>query len=84
MLPPDGKASVKLDERAVQVFKIANARPSIDSMEKLRFSSCLMPSAASWPSSAMLLWRRACWLPEREAFRECILEGDGTMMDEAT
>lgn len=72
VLPPEGRASVRLEDNAVQVFKMANARPSIDKVEKLRRSSCLMPMAASWPSSAMLLWRRP-WPLAMEVFRKGIV-----------
>ena len=63
--PPLGKASDSEADNAVHEFKIANASPSIDRGEKFRFSSCLIPSAASWSASCTLLLRRSA----PEAFR---------------
>lgn len=58
--PPDGKARVMEAARAVQVLRMAKARPSMDIIEKLRLSSCLWPSCASIAAScAMMLLRRA-------------------------
>jgi hypothetical protein len=56
--PPLGSARDSDAESAVHEFRIANASPSIENMEKLRFSSCFTPSAARWSTSAMLLRRR--------------------------
>lgn len=64
--PPLGKARDRLAESAVQEFKIANASPSIDNMEKLRCSSCLWPRPANAAASAsMLALRLAIWLALR-------------------
>lgn len=50
--PPEGKARLIDVESAVQELRMANARPSIDNGEKFRFSSCWIPKAARWSSSA--------------------------------
>ena len=52
--PPLGSAKDREADNAVQEFKIAKASPSIDNGEKLRFSSCLTPNAASISASATL------------------------------
>jgi hypothetical protein len=56
--PPEGRASVIEAARAVQVLRIANAKPNMDIMEKLRLSSCLCPMAASRAASSAMLARR--------------------------
>ncbi|KAK0935480.1 hypothetical protein LTR29_012953 [Friedmanniomyces endolithicus] len=53
--PPLGKARDSEAESAVQEFKMAKAKPSMDNGLKLRRSSCLTPSAARWASSARTL-----------------------------
>ena len=52
--PPLGNANDKLAARAVQLFKIAKARPSIERGEKLRFNSLLWPRLARRAASASL------------------------------
>ena len=49
--PPLGKASDNDAESAVQELRMANARPSMASGEKLRLSSALWPRDARWRSS---------------------------------
>ena len=44
--PPLGKAKLKDAESAVQLFKMANAKPSMESGEKWRRSSCSWPMVA--------------------------------------
>lgn len=57
--PPLGKASDRLADSAVHEFRMANASPSMESMEKFLCNSCLWPIAANAAaSSAMLDLRR--------------------------
>lgn len=58
--PPLGRARFNEADNAVHVFKIANARPNIEIMLKLRFSSCLWPNAANVSASSTTL---VCLLP---------------------
>ena len=57
VLPPLGKASEREADSAVQEFKMAKARPSMESGEKFRLSSCFTPSAARCSSSRATLAR---------------------------
>lgn len=67
--PPLGRAKDILAPRAVQELRIAKARPSMENMEKFRFSSCVTPSPASIAASSwidvllrgVLEDRRRCW-----------------------
>lgn len=63
--PPLGNASDNEADNAVQEFRIANARPSMDRGEKFRFNSCLTPSAARCCWSSMLLRLRPAAEPCR-------------------
>ena len=51
--PPEGRASEREAERAVQELRMAKARPSMASGEKLRCSSCLWPSLARCEESLL-------------------------------
>lgn len=56
--PPEGKASPREAESAVQELRIAKASPSMASGEKFLLSSCFLPRAASCWSSGATLSRR--------------------------
>ena len=51
--PPEGRASEREAERAVQELRMAKARPSMARGEKLRCNSCLWPSLARWEESLL-------------------------------
>ena len=50
--PPDGSARLILAARAVQLLRMAKASPSMEMVEKFRWSSCLTPSLSSAAASS--------------------------------